>query len=95
MEEDGIITEEVCIDFGDNPPCEVEEGINVCMAEAAKTRLSKEGEEQLRKIIQRNKSVLRLRLGSAGPAKTTPMKIRLDESKEPVKVKVRKYAVEQ
>lgn len=94
VEEDGIITEEVCVDFGDDPPCEVEEALNERIAEAAKNGLSKEREEQLRNITKRNKSVFRLRLGSGGPAKITPMKIRLDETKEPVKVKVRKYPVE-
>lgn len=39
--------------------------------------------------------VFRLRLGSGRPAETKPMEIRLDESRTPVKKKVRKCPTEQ
>lgn len=41
--------------------------------------------------IQRNALVFRIRLGSGRPPKITSIKITLDESREPVKVIVRKY----
>lgn len=39
--------------------------------------------------------MFRLRLGSGGQSKITSMKIRFNQSKAPVKVKVRKYPAEQ
>lgn len=94
-EEDGIISEEVRVDFGDDNPLEKEEVLNELISKTAKNGLSKEEEEILSNILQRNKSVFGLRLGSGGIAKITCMKIWLDENKEPVKLKVPKYRTEQ
>lgn len=49
----------------------------------------------MRKMIQKHKSVFRLRLESGRLAKITPMKIRLDQNETPVKVNVRKYPADQ
>lgn len=57
--------------------------------------MSKTGEEKLPETIQIHRSVFKLRLGSGGPARVTPMMIRQEEGKMPVKVKVRKYPADQ
>lgn len=93
--EDGLETEELCVDFGYDLPQEVEKALDEQIKEAGRHGLSKVGEKKLRKIIHRHKSVFRLRLGSAGPAKIKPIEIRLDESRTAVKVKVWKYPAEQ
>lgn len=65
------------------------------MVEAVNNGLSKAGEEEMKTIIQKHKSVFKPRRGSSGPAKLTPMKIRLGKHKTPVKVIVSKYPAEQ
>lgn len=83
------------MDAGHDARRQIEEALNERTAEVEKNRVSKEGEGKLWKIIRRYKSVFRLKLGSGGAAKIMPMKLRLDEKREPLKVKVRKYLVEQ
>lgn len=95
VEEDGLVNEEICVDFGDDPPKEVENELKERIKEAVQNGLSKAGEKKLQEIIQRHRSVFRLRLGSGGPARVTAMKIRLEDGKMPVKVKVRKYPTDQ
>lgn len=59
--------------------------------EAKTNGLSNEGAKALNTIIDKYKLIFKIRLGSGGPAKFTPMKIVLDDSKNPVKVSERRY----
>lgn len=45
-------------------------------------------------IIDKHKPILKIRLGSGGLAKVTPIKIVLNDSKKPIKVNVRSYATD-
>lgn len=49
----------------------------------------------LEEIIRKHRAVVRIRLAAEGPADIVPMKIRLDLSKRPMSVKVRKYPTKQ
>lgn len=87
--------ENIYVDLGDDPIEEVEWKLQKRINEARANGLSGEGTEKLERIINRNRSVFRTRLGSDGLAKVPLMKISLDSSKTSVKVKVRKYPTEQ
>lgn len=95
IEEDGLEDEDVYVDLGDDRIEDIEDELQKRIAEAVSNGLSRKGEKKLEEIIQQNKTVFKIRLGSGGPANVTPMKIVLDETKKPVKVKVRKYPKEQ
>lgn len=95
MEDDGLADEDIYVDFGDDNPSEIECELSKRVDEAETNVLSKEGAVKHRDIINKHKCIFRLRLGSGGPAKVRPMKIRVDDAKQPVRVKVRKHLTDQ
>lgn len=95
VEYDGLTTKDIYVDFGDNEPRDIETQVSKRIAEAKCNRLSKERARKLSDMIEKHKSKFRLILESGGPARVTPMRIYLDDTREPVNVKVRKYPAEQ
>lgn len=86
--------EDVYIDLRDAPIEEVEKELQQRIKEAGAKGLSTEGTETLDQMINRSKSVFKIRLRSGGPAKVPTMKITLFNTKRLVKVKVRKYPID-
>lgn len=95
IDNDGLYKEDVYVDLGDDPPEMVKKELQNRISEARANGHSDEGTKTLTNIIDKHKPIFKIRLGSGGPAKVTPMKIYLDESKKPVRVKVRKYPADQ
>lgn len=95
IEDDGLDDEDMYIDLGDDSIEVIETELENQVAEALGNGLSSEGGRRLKQIIKNNMSVFKIRLGSGGPTKVKPMKIILEPSKKPIKVKVRRYPAEQ
>lgn len=60
MEDGRIINGKTCVDFKEDTPKEVEQVLDEHIVEAVNSGLSKTGEENLRKVIQKHKSVFSL-----------------------------------
>lgn len=95
IEDDGLEKDDMYVDLGDDQLHEVDEELARRVEEATQNGMSQEGAKRLKQILEKHRVIFRIRLGSGGPAKVKPMKIVLDETKKPIKVKVRKYPAEQ
>lgn len=87
-EDDGLRDEDVRIDLGDGPVKVIEKELQERSNEAEKNGLSMYRIENLRNVVDENKSELRIGVGSEGPVRVLPMKLTPDTSKNPVKVRV-------
>lgn len=94
-DENGIADEYECTEFGQNAPEDVERELQGRVKDALKECLPKKYEEELQRIMHGHKQGFQIRLGEKGPAKVALMKIKLDPSKKPVRVKVRRYTLKQ
>lgn len=83
------------VDLGDSPSQDVKMELRERIKEVNRNRLSKEGTKRFEEIIDKHKSIFKIRLGSRSPAKIRPMMIILDDNKNPVKEKEREYSEEQ
>lgn len=92
---DGLEDQDVYVEFGDDPQEAINKEICGRIGEARQEGLCKQGEKDLRRILNQYQDVFRLGLGSHGPARVPPMKIVLDDKIKPVRSKVRRYSVEQ
>lgn len=95
IDNDGLGKKDVYVDIGYDLPEMVEKKLQNRISEARENGLSNEGAKTLATVTDKNKDVFKTRLRSRGPAKATPMKINLEESIRPVKVKVRRYPPDQ
>lgn len=73
----------------------VEKELQNQMQGAKVDRLSNEKAKILNTIIHKHIPIFKIQLVSGNSAKVTPMKIALDDSKNPVKVKDRRYPTDQ
>lgn len=95
IEDDGLQNEDLYVDFGDDSQHDIDLELEKRVNEATFNGLSKHGVQCLKSAIAQHRSIFKVRLGSGGPAKVTPMKLQIDPSKLPVKVKVGKYPIVQ
>lgn len=90
--DEGLPEEIVHVALGYDNLKMIESELQNRVAKAVQNSLSENGETTLKEIITKNISIFKICLRSEGPARIEPMKIVLDPTKNPVKVKVRKYA---
>ena len=83
--------EEMYLDIGENTDEEVREALDNRVSEARQAGLSVKGAERLRKLLETNRQIFRLKLGNDPPAKVSPMEIRLKHGSKAVRVKARSY----
>lgn len=95
LEDHGLINNHVYVDICDYPIEEIDNELRKRIQEAETHGLSEEGTEKLKQIIQKDTPVFKIQLGTGAPPRVTPMKIAMDESKKPVKVKVHKKPADQ
>lgn len=93
--DDSLGKEDIYIDFGDDAPNKISYELEKSINEASEAGMTDRSANKLRNLNKKISSVFKLRLGSGGPAKFPPMKIILDKSTRPVKVKVGRYTVQQ
>lgn len=93
VEDDGLQDEGVYLDFDDDPEADVDQELDKRTTHAAKNGLSKAGVKRLRKSVERHKAMSKIGLESGGPAKVPSMKLQLENIKQSVSVKVRRYTV--
>lgn len=82
-------------EVGDKPQEEIDEELGQRVNEAKNAGLSSNGCNRLKQMLRKHHKAFRLRLGSGGPAKVTPMKIIPIDGKKPILVKVWRYPSEQ
>lgn len=82
-----------CMEFGDDPQCEIDPELHYWVDEAAPTAFSNERVSNMKSIPEAHKSVFHIVLGGGGPSKIPPMKIVF--SKRLASMKLKRYKAEQ
>lgn len=86
---------DVCADTDSNPLELVEKELQDRTQGARANKLSNWEEKSLKIIMNKHKFIFKIRLGGRSSARVTPMKTDFDYSKNPVKVKMRRYTTGQ
>lgn len=92
--DDGLVTEDNCVDFGDDSPQDIKKELSKQISKAKENRLLQAGTQKFVNFDREAPGDIQIENGKWGLAKIPPMMICLDCNKEPVKVKVPKYPVE-
>jgi len=85
---------DIYIDIGEDSEEDLRCAVEKMIEDAVENGLSPEGTNRLREMIKKY-PVFRIRLGKSPPADVEPMKIRLREGAEPIKVRTRRYSPDQ
>ena len=95
VEEDQLDDAAVYVDLGEDDPAELNKALKKLVSDAVERGLDEVGAARLASLVEKYKSIFRLRLGKSPPADVPPMKVRLEPNSKPIRVKPRRYSPEQ
>ena len=94
-EEDHLEEMDIYIDLGHDPEEDLDEALMNMVQEAKGNGLSANGCQKLESLLLSFRKIFKIRLGMSDPADVAPMKLELKKDARPVRVKGRRYSVDE